>query len=124
MFHLQIVFKSRVIQINSDYRQDPELPKNVTYVLDIYQLARQLFPDDIVKTMQISEILKKVNIPIDKYLRAFFIHANPVSFQCRQVDAELIQRQVKLKQTIANYKKIVLKCKSVLAKQAETPAHP
>lgn len=55
------MFKDKVVQINSDYQNDPVMPVKDIYVLDIYRLASQLFPEDVVKTMKISEILKEVS---------------------------------------------------------------
>lgn len=61
-----MVFKDKVVKISSNYQNDAALSITDIYVLDIYQLASQLFTEDVVKSMEISEILKAV-IFIEKY---------------------------------------------------------
>ncbi|XP_055324553.1 uncharacterized protein LOC129579058 isoform X1 [Sitodiplosis mosellana] len=92
-----VVFKDKVVQISSDYQNDPMMPVKDIYVLDIYQLASQLFPEDAVKTMKISEILK----------------------ESRKIDAELNDQQIKLKKHLAHYKKMVERYSNIFSKQFE-----
>lgn len=54
------MFKDKIVKISSSYRDDTALPIKDLYVLDIYHLASQLFPEDFVKQKNISEILKEV----------------------------------------------------------------
>lgn len=58
---LQVVFKDKIVSLSSDYRDDNKMPIKDIYVLDIYQLASQLFAEADVKGMNISEILRKVS---------------------------------------------------------------
>lgn len=54
------MFKDKVIPLNSNYRDDAKLDKADIFVVDIYQLASQLFSEADVKTMKIGDILAKV----------------------------------------------------------------
>lgn len=80
-----IVFKDKVIPLNSDYRDDVKLHKRDIFVVDIYRLASQLFPIETVKTMKIGDIIAK----------------------SKEIDAELIQRQNKLKEAIVKCQRAI-----------------
>lgn len=55
----QVVFRDKIVNLKSNYR-DKQFSKEDIYVLDIYQLASQIFSKDEVKSMNIFEILEKV----------------------------------------------------------------
>lgn len=60
---IKVVFKDKVVPLNSNYRDDAKLHKKEIFVVDIYQLASQLFPEEEqqeVKTMKIADIIAKV----------------------------------------------------------------
>lgn len=47
--------------MNDEYRALPNLTSGDIYVADIFNLASHILPKDEVKTMNISDILKKVS---------------------------------------------------------------
>lgn len=55
------MFRDKIVHINSDYLEDAKISVEEKYVVDIYKLASHLIPEDVVKTMKIHEIIKKVN---------------------------------------------------------------
>lgn len=61
------MFRDKIVHINSDYLEDEKITFGEKYVVDIYKLASHLIPEDVVKTMKIHEIIKKVNFyPMEK----------------------------------------------------------
>lgn len=61
---LQVVFKDKVVHIKGNYHTDVKLTVKQKYVTDIYKLASHFIPEDVVKTMKIYEIIRKVNLSI------------------------------------------------------------
>lgn len=57
---LQVIFKDKIVSIQSNYVEDKSLTPTEIYVLDIFKLASQLITDEEVKLLNISDILKKV----------------------------------------------------------------
>lgn len=55
-----MIFKDKVIPLNSNYRDDLKLHKREIFVVDVYQLASQLFAEEAVKTMRLGDIIAKV----------------------------------------------------------------
>ncbi|XP_031631144.1 uncharacterized protein LOC116345684 [Contarinia nasturtii] len=92
-----VVFKDKIVEINSNYRDDPKLSTKDKYVLDIYYLASQLFKQDEVKTMKITDIIKRSQL----------------------IDAQLDEQQIKLKKYQAHYKKTVDRFTTIFTKQVD-----
>lgn len=67
---MQVVFKDKVVHIKGNYHKDVKLTVKQKYVTDIYKLASHFIPEDVVKTMKIYEIIKKVNLSISHRLCA------------------------------------------------------
>lgn len=67
---IQVVFKDKVVHIKENYHKDVKLTVKQKYVTDIYKLASHFIPEDVVKTMKIYEIIKKVNLAIASLMRS------------------------------------------------------
>lgn len=59
---MQVVFKDKIINLDDDYRAQPNITSGDIYVADIFKLASHIIPRDQVKTMDISQILQKVSV--------------------------------------------------------------
>lgn len=77
------------MQINSAYRDDATLMMKEIFVLDIYQLASQLLPEDDVKSMNIVNILKEVinllflSLSLSSLIDCIFYHFSESTHRCR-----------------------------------------